>query len=729
MKKIKTLFALAGVLILLLSLLTPLRAEVKSSAAVSDPANPSAPSLSDYTPGFTLAQGTRSNDTLTVSVYLQNCLGIDAGSMIVKYDPAVLKVISVSNGKDADQVNNTYSNSYTGDYNATVSGTLEYSFYFKAALWDHDAFAADAIEDEPVNINSRNFEAARIRFRVIKASAADTALSLTVTRAVHEDKKLPGGYYHYNAVGSSIRICANHTWDAGVVLKPATASEDGEKKYTCRVCGATKTETVPYVPEQPYTPDDPDIPDGAPRFKLVQGDRKNGYIYVYVYLQNCVGMDAGAFIIQYDSSVIEFASVASGKDALQVAETESNSYTANANAGEPGKIEYSFYFKEALWDAETFAADAPDGGEIDINSDNFEAVRFRFKIKNEGASRTPVSLTVTRAVHEDKSLSGGYFHYNAKGDSILLFNNADPDVPVNDGSPRFKLERKDIKNGYVYVSVYLQNCLGLDAGAFLLQYDSSVLEFASAASGKDAQQVNNTFSNSYTASTNANEPDKIDYSFYFKEALWDAKNFAADAPDDAEIDIDSENFEAVRFRFRIKDTGADETPVALTVTRAVREDKSVSGGYYHYNAKGDYLQLKLKELPPIDTGTVKENDGVIIVLAGEKSQDLLSLAGSGAYLVEEDGVSPFTAATLCSGITLIKSDGSRRTVIVKGDNDGDGRVTAADARFALRIAVQLESPENWQIVASLVSGGTTVTAADARIILRVSVLLETITLN
>ncbi len=728
MKKIKTFFALAGVLVLLLSLFAPLRVEMVSSAAVGDPANASAPPLSDYTPRFMLAQGTRSNDTLTVAVYLQNCIGIDAGSMIVKYDPSVLEAVRVSNGKDAAQVGNTYNNSYTGDYNGAVSGSLEYSFYFKAALWDHDAFAADAPEDEPVNIDSRNFEAVLIRFRVINPSAADTAVSLTVTRAVHEDKSLPGGYYHYNAVGSSIRICANHTWDAGVVLKPATASEDGEKKYTCRVCGATKTETVPYVPEQPSTPDEPDIPDGAPRFKLAQGERKNEYVYVNVYLQNCIGMDAGAFILQYDPGALQFVSSASGKDALQVGETENNSYTANANAGEPGKIEYSFYFKEALWDAKTFAADAPDNTEIDIDSDYFEAVRFRFKVIGNPIN-TPVSLTVTRAVHEDKSLSGGYYHYNAKGDSIRLFAVAQPDDPADDDSPRFKTVQADLKNGYVYVSVYLQNCVGIDAGAFIVQYDPAVLAYASSAFGKDAQQVNDTFSNSYTADTNTNEPGKIEYSFYFKEALWDAKTFAADAPDDTEIDIDSVNFEAARFRFRITDDTADLTPVSLTVTRAVHEDKSVSGGYYHYHAKGDYVQLHLKELPPIDTGTVKENDGVIVVLAGEETEDLLPLAGDGAYLVKEDGVTLFAGDKLCSGLTLVKGDGTEKTVIVKGDNNGDGRVTAADARFALRIAVQLESPENWQVAASLVSGGKTVTAADARIILRASVLLETITLN
>ena len=36
----------------------------------------------------------------------------------------------------------------------------------------------------------------------------------------------------------------DHKWDSGVVTKEATCLEDGEKQYTCQVCGATKTETI-----------------------------------------------------------------------------------------------------------------------------------------------------------------------------------------------------------------------------------------------------------------------------------------------------------------------------------------------------------------------------------------------------------------------------------------------------------------------------------------------------
>ncbi len=38
---------------------------------------------------------------------------------------------------------------------------------------------------------------------------------------------------------------AAHTWDDGTVAKEATCTVDGEKKYSCTVCGYEKTETIP----------------------------------------------------------------------------------------------------------------------------------------------------------------------------------------------------------------------------------------------------------------------------------------------------------------------------------------------------------------------------------------------------------------------------------------------------------------------------------------------------
>ena len=39
-------------------------------------------------------------------------------------------------------------------------------------------------------------------------------------------------------------VCTKHAWDAGVVTKKPTYTSAGEKKYTCTNCGETKTETI-----------------------------------------------------------------------------------------------------------------------------------------------------------------------------------------------------------------------------------------------------------------------------------------------------------------------------------------------------------------------------------------------------------------------------------------------------------------------------------------------------
>ena len=65
-------------------------------------------------------------------------------------------------------------------------------------------------------------------------------------------------------------------------------------------------------------------------------------------------------------------------------------------------------------------------------------------------------------------------------------------------------------------------------------------------------------------------------------------------------------------------------------------------------------------------------------------------------------------------------------VIGLGDVDGDGRVTAADARLILRAAAQLVTLTMEQAANADVDKDGKITAADARIVLRVSAELETL---
>ena len=64
--------------------------------------------------------------------------------------------------------------------------------------------------------------------------------------------------------------------------------------------------------------------------------------------------------------------------------------------------------------------------------------------------------------------------------------------------------------------------------------------------------------------------------------------------------------------------------------------------------------------------------------------------------------------------------------IMKGDINGDGKISAVDARLALRYAAQLTTLTDEQLLAADVNGDDKVSAVDARVILRVAANLQTI---
>lgn len=66
-----------------------------------------------------------------------------------------------------------------------------------------------------------------------------------------------------------------------------------------------------------------------------------------------------------------------------------------------------------------------------------------------------------------------------------------------------------------------------------------------------------------------------------------------------------------------------------------------------------------------------------------------------------------------------------KIVVVPGDVDGTGEITAADARLALRASVGLETLTVWETLATNVDEDKqNISASDARLILRASVGLE-----
>ena len=55
----------------------------------------------------------------------------------------------------------------------------------------------------------------------------------------------------------TVKWRVEHSWNSGEVTKKPTAEAEGEKTYTCTVCGETETETIPKSADD-YVPGDVD---------------------------------------------------------------------------------------------------------------------------------------------------------------------------------------------------------------------------------------------------------------------------------------------------------------------------------------------------------------------------------------------------------------------------------------------------------------------------------------
>ena len=67
---------------------------------------------------------------------------------------------------------------------------------------------------------------------------------------------------------------SDHTWNDGEIVTPATYETKGEKKFTCTVCGETKTEEIPVL-EKPVTPEEPINPEKPDASETPDDQEKN----------------------------------------------------------------------------------------------------------------------------------------------------------------------------------------------------------------------------------------------------------------------------------------------------------------------------------------------------------------------------------------------------------------------------------------------------------------------
>lgn len=126
------------------------------------------------------------------------------------------------------------------------------------------------------------------------------------------------------------------------------------------------------------------------------------------------------------------------------------------------------------------------------------------------------------------------------------------------------------------------------------------------------------------------------------------------------------------------------------------------------------------EIKPLTDNSIAAKSGISV-------EDFLTDV-KGAVIKDVNGKEVKESKNLGSGMTVILPDGTDYTVVVKGDLDSNGLISAADARLTLRASVGLENNSaEWFKEAGNIqkdSGEQKLTAADARSILRGSVGLE-----
>lgn len=139
---------------------------------------------------------------------------------------------------------------------------------------------------------------------------------------------------------TAIDAKVKHTWDNGKITKPATTEEKGEKTFTCKLCGATKTEPIDMLPPSITEKTDKYVQgsDTEMTFKsnAALSDLESVSVDGKVLDEKDYDKQSGSTIITLKSAFLETLSV--GKHTIDIKSTTgtaSAEFTIEAKAAEP----------------------------------------------------------------------------------------------------------------------------------------------------------------------------------------------------------------------------------------------------------------------------------------------------------------------------------------------------------------------------------------------------------
>ena len=146
-------------------------------------------------------------NTVTVNVYLGNNPGIGAMRFGFNYDASLLTLQSVQGV-------------------GMMGGTWSINDY---ALWDGGADS------------TYNGQILKLTFALTDAAKPGDVANVSVYCI--DAWSFDNGQVSIGGAAATIEVVCNHKWEL-TSTKPSTCTEDGEKLYTCSICGETKTEVI-----------------------------------------------------------------------------------------------------------------------------------------------------------------------------------------------------------------------------------------------------------------------------------------------------------------------------------------------------------------------------------------------------------------------------------------------------------------------------------------------------
>ena len=250
---------------------------------------------------------------------------------------------------------------------------------------------------------------------------SDTIYTASDTRKV-ETRTL------YRTITSEL---GEHSWDDGFVSKEATCTAEGEKIYTCLVCGDTKTEILPAVDHsysEGYCIDCGGVDPDYNFIPVVIGvENVSGYpgdtIVVPVTITNNPGFAGFTLVIDYDASGMKLTNIAKG---ALLQSSESGAFTKNVSGATINWTDYQNTAGDGTLLELTFAIhDEAAVGSYDICLSLKDDDSSNFVDEDIRALHTAFEGGTVTVEEENSVIASGYsgdLTWELTGDGVLTFN-------------------------------------------------------------------------------------------------------------------------------------------------------------------------------------------------------------------------------------------------------------------------------------------------------------------